>query len=154
LQKLHEGEYDAVILAMAGLNRLHAHATYTVPFEVDVIVPATGQGALAAETRTADTVLTQELREAFNDAETEMCVRCERAALRTLRGGCRSPIGIHAYFNNGSLVAIGSLGTVRAQVEATIQGPYDAEALGQRLALELEHLRDGPSGAPAERREA
>jgi len=150
LHKLHEGEYDAVVLAMAGLNRLHAHAKYTVPFEVDVLVPATGQGALVAETRTEDMILTQELYDALNDTETEMCVHCERAALRALRGGCRSPVGIHAYFNGTNLVALGSLGAVRAQVEAAIEGPYDAEALGQRLALELEHRRDAQGGAPAE----
>ena len=96
MRKLREERYDAVVLAMAGLNRLRLRAAHTVAFEVDVVVPAVAQGALAVETRSEDAGLAGELRAAINDPVAELCVRCERAALRALRAGCSAPIGVHA----------------------------------------------------------
>ncbi len=96
LRKLREGKYDAIVLAMAGLNRLDARATHTVPFEPDSIVPAVGQGALAVETLAEKGDVAASLHEAINDERTEICVTAERAALRELRAGCNAPLGIHA----------------------------------------------------------
>jgi hydroxymethylbilane synthase len=143
LRTLSDGRYDAVVLAMAGLNRLNLRAAYTVAFEVDVIVPAVAQGALAAETRSDDVALASELRAAMNDSIAELCVRCERAALRALRGGCSAPIGIHARLQNGLAVvwaayASASGGPVRRR---RIEGPMgtveQAEALGAEVAAAL-----------------
>ncbi len=77
-----------------------------MPFDVDRIVPAVGQGALAVETRAGDEELAALVREAVNDPASELCVACERAALRALRAGCSAPIGIHARIHDGEMTVV------------------------------------------------
>lgn len=142
LRKLREGAYDAIVLAMAGLNRLKLRAAYTVAFPVDAIVPAVGQGALAIETRRGEERLTAELRAAVNDRIAELCVACERAALRALRGGCSAPIGIHAFAGDRTTVVVGTRvlddgAILRARVDGRLAGVADAERLGAELAAGL-----------------
>jgi hydroxymethylbilane synthase len=102
LRKLESGEYDAVILASAGLRRLNRTELVRQILPVDTMCPAAGQGALAIETRATDQAVISEL--AFLDdqssrAETE----CERALLRKLGGGCQVPIGANATLRGGTL---------------------------------------------------
>ncbi len=143
LRKLREGDYDAIVLAMAGLNRLKLRAAFTVAFEVDVIVPAVAQGALGVETRTEDAPLAGELNAAVNDPIAELCIRCERAALRALRAGCSAPIGVHASLEDGPMVvwaayAAGPEGPVqRIRLEGRVDNAAQAEALGAELAAML-----------------
>lgn len=142
LRKLTDGEYDAIVLAMAGLKRLRTGARYVVPFAVDRVVPAVGQGALAVETRIEDAPLSTLLRETINDTESELCVTCERAALRAMRAGCSAPLGIHARLSDGMMIAEGfyasELGSpVNARVEGPIATLEQAEALGAALAARL-----------------
>lgn len=143
LRKVREGSYDAVVLAAAGLARLGAHATYTVPFAVDEIVPAVAQGALAVEVRADAETLAQRLREIVNDATSERCVRCERAALRALRGGCQAPIGVYARYEGRELVVdgvvISSDGRQRIAERRSrrAESLQEAEALGEALAEAL-----------------
>jgi hydroxymethylbilane synthase len=143
LRKLREGQYDAIVLASAGLRRLGVRATHTVPFEVTRLIPAVAQGALAIETRKDATELSAHLHAAVNDEETERAVLCERAALRTLQGGCQAPIGIHARFENGEMVVDGVIATLdgsmalREQRRGAVQSTVDAEALGISLAQAL-----------------
>ncbi len=143
LRKLREGRYDAIVLAMAGLNRLRLQATHTVPFDVETIVPAVAQGALAVETRCEDDHLSRELREAVNDFDAELCVSCERAALRALRAGCSAPIGIHARLEDGALdvtaaYAAGDEGPIRRiRMRRRCDGVAAAEALGMDVAAAL-----------------
>jgi hydroxymethylbilane synthase len=149
LRKLRDGNYDAIVLAMAGLNRLRAGARYVVPFTVDQLVPAVGQGALAIETLADEAALIESLHAALNDAPSELCVRCERAALRALRAGCSAPIGIHAELHDDRMTVYGayvvSPGDVRRkQLETRISGPSDAEALGVQLAQRLAPLEALP----------
>ena len=148
LRKLRDGEFDAIVLAMAGLNRLRLSAPYTVAFDVRELVPAVAQGALAVQTRADNDALYDELRAAVNDVASELCVGCERAALRALRAGCSAPIGIHAYFAQGELHAIGAFamqsGTVRrASLSARATDLGSAEGLGKRLAAALKPKLDG-----------
>jgi hydroxymethylbilane synthase len=143
LRKLREGRYDAIVLAMAGLNRLRLRATHTVAFAVDSIVPAVGQGALAVETRADNAPLAAVLRAAVNDAVAERCIACERAALRALRAGCSAPIGVYANAREGVLSAIGahvlSDGSVlRARIERPVAQLDEAAALGTELAAQLD----------------
>ncbi len=98
LRKLREGEYDAIVLAAAGLKRLDLSATYTVPFPLDQLVPAVAQGALAIEMRASDPRVPR-IRALLNEPLTELAVRAERAFLRTLRGGCQAPVGAHATYD-------------------------------------------------------
>ena len=144
LRKLRDGEYDAIVLAMAGLRRLGIAARFTVPFGPGQLVPAVAQGALAAETRADDAELASRLREAINDPASEACVLAERAALRDLGGGCHSPIGIHARFADGNEMQIHGVvlsadgaRLVRAARTGIVRGADEAAALGSDLAAEL-----------------
>lgn len=143
LRKLREGEYDAIVLACAGLARLGVKAAHTVPFDPAVLVPAVAQGALAVETRHDEAQLAQVLREAVNDGETERAVLCERAALHALRGGCQAPIGIHARHENGELAVEGVVAAidgstiVRETLRAKAEDVSQAQALGAALAQGL-----------------
>lgn len=144
LRKLREHEYDAIVLAMAGLRRLGLEARFTVPFDVDQLVPAVAQGALAAETRAEDEVLASRLREAINDPRSEVCVLAERAALRALRGGCQSPIGIHARLGDGDelhirgvVLSFDGARVVSASRSGIVRDGERAAVLGAALAAAL-----------------
>lgn len=147
LRKLRDGDYAAIVLASAGMRRLGISATHTVPFDPAQLTPAVGQGALAIETRSGDPSA-ERIATALNDPRTNLCVRAERAYLRTLRGGCQAPVGAHAVHVNGVLNLTGVIAAldgsriVRAIRYAEIAdfGPAGigaAEALGVALAREL-----------------
>ncbi|MBV9270105.1 MAG: hydroxymethylbilane synthase, partial [Candidatus Eremiobacteraeota bacterium] len=112
LRKLREGQYDAIVLASAGLRRLNVSARYTVAFQPEEIVPAVGQGALAVEVTQRNDELARRLREAVNDEPSELAILCERAALRRLQGGCQAPIGIFAAFDGAVLTVGGAVATL------------------------------------------
>lgn len=149
LRKLRDGEYDAIVLAAAGLQRLDARAKFMRRFELSELVPAAGQGALAIEVRTGEP-LEHEIRPAVNDEAAELAVLCERAALRALRGGCQAPIGIHARFEGTDLVATGAVAEpdgshiARAELRRPASGAPEAESLGAELAAALEAQRTNP----------
>ncbi len=146
LRKLRAGEYDAILLAMAGLRRLDLCATYTVPIPVDVLIPAVGQGALAIEVRAGERELAGRVHALFADETTEIAVRAERAFLRTLHGGCQAPVGAHATFADGTLALSAAIGAadgsaiVRGSIAPHVTTAEDAEAhataLGHRLLAE------------------
>jgi hydroxymethylbilane synthase len=142
LRKLRDGDYDAIVLALAGLRRLGLSAAHTVPFAVETIVPAVGQGALAIETR-AEGELAPRLAALLADPPTELAVRAERAFLRTLRGGCQAPVGAHGVHADGTLRLIAAIaapdGTTvlrDARIER-LERVADAEGIGTELAHQL-----------------
>lgn len=141
LRKLGEG-YDAVVLAMAGLDRLGLRATFTVPFEPEQLVPAVGQGALAIEMRAAGP-LASRLHAILADEATELAVSAERAFLRAMRGGCRAPLGAYGVYANGMLqltaVAISPDGTriLRGERAGAVYDRAGAEAIGEAVAAFL-----------------
>ena len=143
LRKLREGQYDAIVLASAGLRRLGVGATYAVPFDVSQLVPAVAQGALAVETRADEAELAALLRTAVNDERTEHAVLCERAALRTLQGGCQAPIGIYARYERGVLTVEGAIAAldgsavIRDSLQGAAQSVTDAQAMGVALAQRM-----------------
>jgi hypothetical protein len=164
LRKLRDGEYDAIVLAVAGLTRLRLRATYTVPFEPASMIPAVGQGALAIEVRADDVGLAERIHAIFADAATELAVFAERAFLRTLHGGCQVPAGAYAAIRNGRLeltaaiasadgarIVMGHDGTGNLENEdGAGLGSEGAVALGERLAERL--LAEGGAellGSPA-----
>lgn len=102
IRKLEAGEYDAIILAAAGVNRLGltAHVKQIIPAEI--LCPAAGQGALGIETRDDDTG-TRKLVMFLDDAAARATTTCERALLNKLGGGCQVPIGAFAEVRNGRL---------------------------------------------------
>ena len=102
LRKLSEGEYDAVILAAAGLNRLGKTDLVKQVIPKDVMCPAAGQGALGIEIRAGD-AKTRELIAFLDDPSARASTTCERALLNKLGGGCQVPIGAAAEVRNGAV---------------------------------------------------
>ncbi len=102
LRKLEQGEYDAIILAAAGLKRLGKMQLVKQVIPAEIMCPAAGQGALAIEIRKGDAATRQHL-EFLNDPVARAATTCERALLNSLGGGCQVPIGALAEVRNGML---------------------------------------------------
>jgi hydroxymethylbilane synthase len=102
LRKLESGEYDAIILAAAGLNRLGKTQLVRQVIPAEVMTPAAGQGALAIEIRKGDAA-TRALLAFLDDADTRAATTCERSLLNKLGGGCQVPIGALAEMQNGRI---------------------------------------------------
>jgi hydroxymethylbilane synthase len=102
LRKLDSGEFDAIVLAKAGLDRLGLGARATEVFDLKTMLPAVGQGALGIETRAQDAATVGVVRD-FDDEETRACVHAERALLAELQGGCQVPLGAWARIGPGEL---------------------------------------------------
>ena len=140
LRKLDEGDYDAIILASAGLLRLGFGERIRGFIDTDDSLPAIGQGAIGIECRTDDPRVNDLLASLHHDS-TAVCVQAERALNRRLEGGCQVPIGGHAILDDdGELHLRGLVGTVDGSqiVRGEIRGPIaDAERLGITLAEEL-----------------
>jgi hydroxymethylbilane synthase len=139
LRKLDEGQYDAIILAEAGLRRLGFDERIAEVISTSVMLPAVGQGALGLECR-ADDVATRSALAPLDEPLTHAAVVTERSLLKTLRGGCLAPIGAWARVDNKALqldaVVLNAAGTDRriASGQAAVR---DARVLGQRVAEEL-----------------
>ncbi|OLE55223.1 MAG: hydroxymethylbilane synthase [Acidobacteria bacterium 13_1_20CM_3_53_8] len=136
LRKLDEGEYQAIVLASAGLRRLGLSNRISAAIGTDEMIPAVGQGALGIETREGD-VETNALLSSLNHAETRAACTAERALLRALGGGCQLPIAAHAMVNDGRLKIEGLVAAVsgEAVVRASTEGAAsEAEAVGNELA--------------------
>ncbi|HWG57938.1 MAG TPA: hydroxymethylbilane synthase [Candidatus Acidoferrales bacterium] len=102
LRKAAAGEFDAIVLALAGIARLGAAERITQALSAEVMLPAVGQGALGIEARAEDSE-TMKLAALLDDAESRACVTAERALLRTLEGGCQVPLGAWARLHAGTL---------------------------------------------------
>ena len=143
LRKLADGQYDAIVLAEAGLRRLglQDHITQLLPFSL--MLPAVGQGALGIETRQDDAATRQAL-EPLDDPATRAAVVAERAMLAALRGGCLAPVGAWARSERGRLrldaVVLSRDGRLRIDASETAVDEVP-EALGRRVAEQL--LGDG-----------
>lgn len=143
LRKCEEGEVDAVVLAMAGMNRLGFQSRYTHAFEPDVCLPAIGQGALGIETRANDTWL-QAILEKVNDSETALCVAAERGIMLAVQGSCQVPVAGYAQRVGEQMRIRGLLaeadGSHLRRHEVKIDWPSDAVAAfeaGKALGAEL-----------------
>ena len=101
--KLKRGDYDAIVLAKAGLDRLGLSANITEVLPADVCLPAAGQGAIGIESRSDNGEVLKILSQ-LNDAETRSAVEAERAALASLEGGCQVSIGAWGRVEHGKLV--------------------------------------------------
>jgi hydroxymethylbilane synthase len=102
LRKLEQGEYDAIILASAGLKRLGKTELIKQIIPVEIMCPAAGQGALGIEIRVGDAA-TRAYLAFLNDPAARAATACERALLNSLGGGCQVPIGAFAEIRNGKL---------------------------------------------------
>ncbi|MGK7886936.1 MAG: hydroxymethylbilane synthase [Crocosphaera sp.] len=139
LAKLDSGEYDAIILAVAGLQRLDMSDRIHQVIPDDISLHAVGQGALGIECRTGDPEIL-ELLKALEHPETRDRCYAERAFLRELEGGCQVPIGVNTKIENNVLTLIGMVASLdgKTLIKDTIEGePGQAESLGQTLATRL-----------------
>lgn len=139
LAALGTGEYDAIVLAAAGLIRTELRHRIDEFIEPDVLLPAPGQGALALETR-ADDDLTIEVAYAIHDHLTDDRVTAEREFLAGLGAGCMAPVGAHATVQGGLLTLEGWVGAVDGSkvIRATSSGdPAECADLGAELAADM-----------------
>jgi hydroxymethylbilane synthase len=135
LRKLDEGQYEAIVLASAGLTRLGWSDRIAEALAPEVMCPAVGQGALAIETRAG-------ARDCLplDHSETRAAVTAERAALAALGGGCQTPIGAHATVSGGWLKILGIVLSTDGgrSVRDGAEGPADqAERVGRELGEKL-----------------
>lgn len=139
LRKLDEGQYDAIILAAAGLKRLKMEARIRSEIAPETSLPAVGQGAVGIECRLNDQRVRQ-LLAPLNHQPTATRVLCERAMNNRLQGGCQVPIGSYSELQNDTIWLRALVGEPDGSVivRAEISGPItDAEQLGETLADEL-----------------
>jgi hydroxymethylbilane synthase len=135
LKKVAAGEFDAIVLATAGMNRLGVSDKITQILPPEIMLPAVGQGALGIETR-ADDRETLRLVAALDDPESHEAVTAERALLRELEGGCQVPLGAWARRENGELRLEACVFSADGKefVRNGLRGrPEEAERLGVRL---------------------
>ncbi len=134
-RKLDEGQFDAMILATAGVKRLGWQQRITGVMEPGLSLPAIGQGAVGIECRINDEFMNQ-LIAPLNHKETSICVRAERALLKRLQGGCQVPIAAYATIKDNRLIMDGLVGSVTGDriIREHIEGDMaDAESLGVSL---------------------
>ncbi|MGD8592375.1 MAG: hydroxymethylbilane synthase [Gammaproteobacteria bacterium] len=139
LSKLDNGDYDAIILASAGLIRLGFQDRIKHPIDTSVSLPAVGQGAVGIECRVGDERILS-LIEPLNHSESSTCVQAERAMNHRLEGGCQVPIAGYAQLDDWSLSMRGLVGRPDGQlvIRGEVQGHSDqAEQLGIQLAEDL-----------------
>lgn len=139
LRKLDDGEYDAIILASAGLKRLGFNDRIKDFIGTDQSLPAIGQGAIGIECRSDDERVNK-LLEPLHDETTAFCVRAERAMNHRLQGGCQVPIGGFAELEDGQIQMRGLVGNSDGSVilRAEASGPaQDAEDIGTTIAEDL-----------------
>ena len=141
IRKLDDGEFDAVVLAAAGLTRLGLAARITQQLPLELSIPAVAQGVLGLEARAGDARVAELIRRAIHDPAEERRVAAERSFLARMGGSCQTPLAAHAVdASAGSLRIFGLCGMPDGSriLRADHTGAaVDAEQLGQRLADDL-----------------
>lgn len=139
MRKMQEENFDGIILAAAGVERLEWHEQITEELSYDICLPAVSQGVIGVETRVDDPEIIA-LVQLVNDAQTASCVAAERALLKSLEGGCQIPIGAYAQLEGDTVVLQGLVGSLDGKtiIRDEISGPVaQSEQLGQQLAQRL-----------------
>lgn len=139
LNKLDNGEYDAIILACAGLKRLDLSKRIAQALPHDICLPAVGQGVVGIETRTDDTAI-HALLAPLEHSPTRICITAERALNTTLNGGCQVPIAGHATLDGDTVTLKALVGSVdgATRLYASASHPInEAHALGVAVAHQL-----------------
>jgi len=145
LRKLDEGQFDAIILATAGVKRLGWQKRITEILPPEISLPAIGQGAVGIECRVDDELINKLLKK-LNHRATSLCVKAERAFLKKLEGGCQVPIGAYARLESqkaevrrqkAGIIIEGLVGSLdgKTLIKGSKKGSIeDAESLGTKLA--------------------
>lgn len=141
LAKLAAKQYDAIILAAAGLHRLNLTACIQSYFDVDFFTPAIGQGALGLECRENDTVM-HDMLQFLNHTDTAQCIIAERTVNQLLGGDCHAAIGAHAHINQNRIHLSAMVGSMDGStiLRAETHGAFDdAQLCGEIVAQDLLH---------------
>jgi len=134
IRKVQEGQYDATILAAAGVTRLGLEAHIAEWLSLEMMLPAPGQGALAVQCRADDTE-TLELLAAIHQPKVATAVTAERTFLNALGGGCATPVAAYAVLEDGRLQLTGYVGAVDGPNSVEVKGSgTEPKTLGQELA--------------------
>jgi hydroxymethylbilane synthase len=139
LKKVHSGEFDAIVLAEAGVTRLGLTAEITERLPFELLMPAVGQGALAIETR-KDDVAANSAVASLDHRETHAAVLAERAMLAALRAGCLAPVAAWGRIDGDQLLLSGRVISLDGRILLEGQSaaaPEDGMLLGRRVADEL-----------------
>lgn len=139
LKKLDEGKYDAILLAVAGLNRLGWSNRITEEISYGILLPAMGQGALGIETRCNDVDIHKFISD-LDDEDTHWAIDAERAFVDTLDGGCQVPIGAYATVNGREITMRGLVASLDGKTIYKLDktGPvFEAAKLGREIGNEL-----------------
>ena len=139
MRKLKDENFDGIILAAAGVERMEWKDAITEELPYDVCLPAVSQGVIAVETRSNDPEIIA-LVQLIHDKESEICVNAERALLRALEGGCQIPIAGHAHIEGDEVVLDGLVGSIDGTtiIRDQARGPINlAEQVGEQLAQTL-----------------
>lgn len=140
LDKLERGDFDAVVLASAGLVRLGFADRITQRLAIHECLPAVGQGALGIQVRSDDSATAELVRKAVHHASDAMRIHAERSFLGRLDGGCQTPMAAHAIYDGDDLVVSGLVGRPDGSeiLRARSRGPAaEAAVIGDRVAVEL-----------------
>ncbi len=143
LARLERGDFDAILLAIAGLKRLDLSARITAPLDTEIMLPAIGQGALALQCRTRDARVL-DLVTPLDDPDTHVCTDAERSFNRRLGGDCHVPIAAHAELHGAELYLSGLVARPDGGqvIRGSVRGPRtEAAALG--IALADAHIERG-----------
>ena len=142
MRKMREENFDGIILAAAGLERLELFGDIKEELSYDICLPAVSQGVIGVEPRENDEEIIG-LVQLVNDRTAEICVKAERALLRSLEGGCQIPIGAYAELNEDTVVLEGMVGSLDGKtiIRESITGTAEqCESLGETLANRLSEL--------------
>jgi hydroxymethylbilane synthase len=140
LEKLKRGDYDAIVLAKAGLDRLGWSVNITEVILTEICLPAVGQGALGIEARADIGVEIGAALTKLDHKATRICIMAERALLAELEGGCQVPLGAWAQIVGAELVVEACIASVDGAqyIRERVSGrPEDAEGIGRKLAREM-----------------
>lgn len=136
LKKFHEQNYDAAILAVAGLERLNLGHEISEKLDENIFLPAVGQGVLVVESRENASEL-RELFEKINHEQTYECVTAERDFMKSLEGGCQVPIAAYASIIDGQMILKGFVGSLNGEkiIRSELNAPHtEFKTLGKQLA--------------------
>lgn len=136
LRKLADGEYDAIVLAAAGLIRLDLAGHATEFLSTEIVLPAVGQGALAIQSREGDQAV-RSLVSNLNHSETRMAVEAERAFARKLEATCQVPIAAYARVESGAIRIDGMVADPNGHVvirDSVVSSDLEPAKVGERLA--------------------
>ncbi len=143
IRKLKEGQYDAVILAAAGVKRLGFGEEIDEIISPDIMIPSVSQGILGIEGRESDEKVIDIVREAINSGESEVAATVERAFLKTVEGGCQVPLGCYAEVDGGKVRVRAFISDLNGEFFHKEEGVFtvrnltDAEKVGVSVAERL-----------------